>query len=786
MSSSKMFMRIAIAAALVAGGSIGLASGASALITVGSLPGQFGQVEMVDGLVYASESTSEGAGLQVIDVSDPTSPTRLGFFATSQWFRDIEVVGEFAYLVVDSGLEIVDVGDPASPVGVGSLETPGSARAVDVAAGRAYVADGPAGLRVIDVSDPTAPREIGALATAGYAYDVEARGDLVHLVDDTALRLIDVSIPESPVEIGLLPADGYHDMEVEGHLVYVSKATSPWRSELHVIDVSDPSSPMEIGSFDMLWVQDFEVVEDRAYVLDRDHDLSNTLRLLDFSDPTSPTQIGAIAPRGGWFGNFAIGGEIATVSNEHGLSLIDLSLPQYPAVSAPFSDGPWKYAVAVAAVDDLAYLVDFEIVSGAPNFLRVLDVSEPTAPAELGSLAVPGVTNDVDIVGDRVFLASGRSGWRVIDVTDPTAPVEIASLSAAGYARALEVIGDLAYLTDSQKSFHLGDISLLRIVDVSDPSSPMELGALDLLRLVDSEAFAGDIEVVDDIAYIAAASGLVVVDVSDPSVATVLSYLRTSPRGGTGRVEVRGDYAYINYMHATSSGIMSIDVSDPASPVEVGSLSTLPDGVADMELVGDRLYLCGNRVATLVDVSDPTAPVELGAARRILFPTVGQARAKGIAVAGGIAFVADGKAHLQVVDFGPEYRSRVVVAIDIRPGSERNAVQPASLGVIPVALLGSDVLDVVDVNAATLVFGPAGAAPAHKVGGHLEDVNGDGFTDLLSHFRAADSRITADDDEACMTGEMLDGTPIEGCDAILAIGSRGADQPASIGPDQKW
>ena len=79
-----MFMRIAIAAALVAGGSIGLASGASALITVGSLPGQFGQVEMVDGLVYASESTSEGAGLQVIDVSDPTSPTRLGFSATSR------------------------------------------------------------------------------------------------------------------------------------------------------------------------------------------------------------------------------------------------------------------------------------------------------------------------------------------------------------------------------------------------------------------------------------------------------------------------------------------------------------------------------------------------------------------------------------------------------------------------------------------------------------------------------------------------------------------------------
>ena len=222
----------------------------------------------------------------------------------------------------------------------------------------------------------------------------------------------------------------------------------------------------------------------------------------------------------------------------------------------------------------------------------------------------------------------------------------------------------------------------------------------------------------------------------------------------------------------------SIGLASGASAlITVGSL---PGQFGQVEVVDGLVYAsestsegAGLRV---IDVSDPTAPVELGAARRILFPPVEGARAQGIAVAGGIAFVADGRAHLQVVDFGPEYRSRVVVAIDIRPGSERNAVQPASLGVIPVALLGSDVLDVVDVNAATLVFGTAGAAPAHKAGGHFEDVDGDGFTDLLSHFRAADSGITSDDDEACVTGEMLDGTPFEGCDAILAIGSRGADR----------
>lgn len=119
----------------------------------------------------------------------------------------------------------------------------------------------------------------------------------------------------------------------------------------------------------------------------------------------------------------------------------------------------------------------------------------------------------------------------------------------------------------------------------------------------------------------------------------------------------------------------------------------------------------------------------------------------------------------------------IQVIIDIKPGSDPNSINcNGEKAVIPVAILTTDDFDATTVDHATVTFEEASEAHVNRRTGeprpHKEDVDGDGDTDLVFHFRLGDTSLTCGSTEGTLTGVTFDGHGIEGTDAVRMVSAR--------------
>jgi sugar lactone lactonase YvrE len=164
-------------------------------------------------------------------------------------------------------------------------------------------------------------------------------------------------------------------------------------------------------------------------------------------------------------------------------------------------------------------------------------------------------------------------------------------------------------------------------------------------------------------------------------------------------------------------------------------------------------------------------PAPLSRILRIAADGTHEVFATGFGQAAGLAFQPQtGDLYVSEQDLDRIWRVRFrrEVALDVRPGNPGNRIRPGSRGVVPVAILGSEILDVGEIDPASLGFGPH-RAPAARVPGPPVDLDHDGHPDLRLLFRVEASGIAAGDAEACLDGALFDGRPLRGCGAIETV-----------------
>ncbi|MGH9363529.1 MAG: LVIVD repeat-containing protein [Thermoanaerobaculia bacterium] len=306
-------------------------------------------------------------------------------------------------------------------------------------AGSRLLASGGATLRIFDVSDPTRPREIGRLETPQFVSAAALASDGVAYAE-LGIRFKELerapeSLDQEWVRRGWLGID--ERSYSQGEFVGVSN--------LAVLDLADPARPRVVGHVN-LTPADTLASRLRAMTIAGKH--------LYASDATMGTWI------------------------------FDLAEPRRPRILSNLRRGQ-----DLAPAPSYLYLADGAAVTVTsdrgveefPGGLVVLDVSDPTAPKEVGRLDGTRLGKGGDggnaervAAGPRhVYVGVGistRGGWAAedylvtVDVSDPARPREVGRLKLASSVADLTVAGKTLYVRLSGRE--------LLIFDLADPAGP--------------------------------------------------------------------------------------------------------------------------------------------------------------------------------------------------------------------------------------------------------------------------------------------------------------------------
>ncbi len=232
--------------------------------------------------------------------------------------------------------------------------------------------------------------------------------------------------------------------------------------------------------------------------------------------------------------------------------------------------------------------------SGTDGSFRIIDISNPSAPVETGSLPLPFVPTGLHVFPPYTYIAVDNA-LLIVDVSNPRSPRTVGQYSFPERADLSDVyvLPPFAYLLVNE----LSEDARLQILDVSNPTTPQPIGFVGL-----PVSIIMDSRVVVHLPYayvLEPQSSLFIIDVSNPH----------SPRQ-VGMYSVAAESVQVSRQYAYAAGLTAmwaIDVSNPATPRTVGTYSGT---FADIHINGSYAYLLTFTAVTtaaieVVDISNP-------------------------------------------------------------------------------------------------------------------------------------------------------------------------------------
>ena len=413
-------------------------------------PGKSWALDVVDGIAYVADDSS---GLLVFDVRDPGAITLIGQYNPGGYAEDVKVVGQHAYVAFfDKGFYILDVSNPREPQLTGHTPIPGNARSVSLDGPYAYIAGWESGMQVVDIRKLSAPHIVAYYDTDGSAWGLDIYKNHAYVWDWWGgIKVIDISNPLQPKYAGRYQGRGLiQRLAIGGDYLYTANGAGG----MQVYDIKNPLNPIWATGLDISGsVRDIALAGQKAYLAADD----DGIVIADITDPFYVRWLGRLKTPGGI--QRVSGDESLLIAQDEsaGLLVVDVShtdkariTSQLPIKSNDFKLQGRHLFVTSAEHGLTAYHVSRQLSPQQPLKLlaqyqtkqeaRWIRVSGDTIVVsetghgihilrlhnnqfqKMGFFAYTGTIADMQIFGNRLYVADDSSGILDIDISDPKNP----------------------------------------------------------------------------------------------------------------------------------------------------------------------------------------------------------------------------------------------------------------------------------------------------------------------------------------------------------------------------
>ncbi len=573
------------------------------------------EVEVADGIAYALF----GAGLLVVDITDPAEPLLVGRYFLQEAAEDLRLMGDLL-IVADStaGIQLIDVSNSSVPAFIGSYSTGGEAMGLDLLGDTLFVANGSKGLLVLTLDTPNDPRFIAEITEVAPSYSVDVDGDFAYLADfQRGLDIVRVSnLPDLELVANvsewpcLVQA---RDVRLSQSHAYVAD-----RDYLVTVDIINPMNPVldtcievsgraldlyielpylylasDVRGFHIFeiftnphipeWQSAYDTPDDaRGIAVENEvtvvADDFTGLLLVDVSDPTAPESLGTLSSAGESHGGVIAGNLSYLAQGTKGATIAVILDPIHPELITTFAE-------SVSFVHSLDVSDTLMAIANGFRGLMTVNVSDPLSPLYMGEVETGRKVTDVKISGDMAFVVDGDC--HAIDLSDPVNLTVVSSYITPCFSVDQTIAGDLLFVADRDCGVHSFDIS-----------APGD--SIRLLATLNTPGIAAGIDIDEEFIYLADESGgLRVIRYSMDGNMEEIG--RFDPGDVAIDVSVQGGIAYLTLGRGE---IMAVGVGEPTSPALMDSFAT--PGSSAAVGTSSSLILVGDVTSTIFLEFTPT------------------------------------------------------------------------------------------------------------------------------------------------------------------------------------